>query len=141
MAYATTILFYGWTGSDARRLVETILNDKLVIFKNINDDMYDQYDALFTVDELIKNINIRLHKIVPELTFDVFGIYSNEPTEYLYFGIDKYATCDENCIGTTGYTIEDLIKLVDTTRIFHQKYLLFINFKPMINSFVSTEEK
>ena len=125
MAYANSILFYGWSGDDAKNVVKKLVN------KNPNQNNLDKlFDNLSRDSEKYENIcneiNKKLQDIDVKLSFSIFegGLLSDISSFmcYLHFGeIKSNQSCDDDDISKETFSIKELKKFFGDSFVFNKE--------------------
>ncbi|ARF08267.1 hypothetical protein Catovirus_1_317 [Catovirus CTV1] len=133
MAYANSVVFYGWLGNDAIQTVSYILNDKKISSKKY---------LLDNKDKLQDQLNKKLMSTKIRLTIAEFegGLFSNKNEVFLHFDKSISTTSsDDDDICYCFYTLENLKNLMDMS--FKIKDITDPKIKPKLINLVVSDTK
>ena len=111
MAYANSVLFYGWSGKDSEAIIEKLLdNESLELIRGLEIKKSSHADHK-RYKAVIELINKKLDNSKANIKFGIFegGLSSNEYKCYLYFGSFKTnESSNSDDISETSFTIKEL---------------------------------
>lgn len=133
MAYANSVVFYGWLGKDALHTVNHILGKNTC--KNIDDMLNNKDDLMGKMNKKINNEKLKI-------AIDKFegGLCSDEKQIYLYLG--KTITCcsgSDDDIDSSSYTLDELKQFLDMS--FAMKNITDHKCKPKLINLVVSDSK
>lgn len=127
MAYANSVMFYGWSGKDATDVTKTLVSENVSQKTKLNEDA-------------LKNLNNKLAEF--ELLFSYFdgGLSSNGSEPYLFFKTVKACqSCGDDDIDENGFTLIEIKEFINLSFQIHKKYPSLV--KPMMKNLVVSDTK
>lgn len=130
MAYANSILFYGWSKEDARNVVRALVGEDLVgqVKRKRDDEDDDRNNQVIDIENetLVKRINQKFEELGIGLRFDIFfgGLGCTEAVNYLHFTKHVLAnqSCDGSDIGEVSFRNGRLKSMLSVSRHFETSH-------------------
>ncbi|ARF12086.1 hypothetical protein Klosneuvirus_3_221 [Klosneuvirus KNV1] len=135
MAYANAIMFYGWSGDEANKLVTKITKTKMVELKRQDDN----------TDKFVKSINDTFKKIKAPIQLQVFdgglgnGKDKTNCIPYVYFKCHSVESAGDDDFDEKGFTIKEMKEMFNSSFEFSKTFTG--NPPPMMKVLVNSDTK
>lgn len=134
MAYANALMFYGWSGDEATKVITKITKIKMIPLKR-NDDERDKF---------VEIVNDKFKILNAPIKFEVFegGIGTEDLTNcvpYVYFKCHSVESAGDDDFDEKGFSIKEMKEMFNSSFEFSKTFTG--NPPPMMKVLVNSDTK
>jgi hypothetical protein len=118
MAYANALMFYGWSGDEATKLITKLTKQKMITSGRSYNDKTNTF---------IKSINDKLKNLNAGIQFNIFdgGIADNSETNfipYAYFKRHEVESSGDDVFDEKSFTIKEMKEMFNQSFQFSKTF-------------------